>query len=164
MSKSKKKELHATAAPTAPKLHLVKEWDHKPVPMEQWGKDHWSTLLYIESRAVDGGGQPKMAQMRQWPGRPRRGWEGGGMLPEPAAYPTRLKNGSRLAEHDDWDCVSDMEAAGLVEWHGTGLQPIIKLTSYGWLVAGALRRHRAEKWSPDGPGPVKTFIIPQRPK
>lgn len=161
MSQPKKKSL--PTPPADPKLHLVHEWDRKPVPMELWGKDHLSTLLYIESRAVDGGGKPKIAQMRQWPGHPRRGWEGGGMPSGPTAHPTRLKDGSGLSNHDDWDCVSDMEAAGLVEWHGTGLQPIITLTDYGWLVAGALRRHRAEEWSPDGPGPVKTFVIPQRP-
>ncbi len=54
---------------------------------------------------------------------------------ESKGYPTRLKDGSELANHDDWDCISDMEAAGLVEWRGTGLQPIITLTNYGWLVA-----------------------------
>jgi hypothetical protein len=147
-----------TTEPTATKLRVVREWDREPVPMELWGKDHLSTLLYIESRCVDGGGRPMLARMRHWPGRPLRGWdgsgpEGGGMPCMPTACPTRLKDGSDLSNHDDWDCVDDMEAEGLLETLGTGLQPIIKLTDYGWLVASALRRHRAEKWSPDGPGP-----------
>jgi hypothetical protein len=29
-----------------------------PVPIELWGKDHWTTLAYIETRCVDYDGVP----------------------------------------------------------------------------------------------------------
>lgn len=122
-------------------------------PMERWGRDHWSTLLYVESCAVDGRGQLNGAKMR---GRDER-------------YPTRLADG-KAQMHSDWDCLDDMRHAGLVREtvatnlnlkDGDGIRrhwaevETWGLTEYGWLVAGALRRHRAE-----GSGP---FTPPKRP-
>lgn len=112
------------------------------------GRDHDSTMRYIETRCVDYGGVPAAAQMRTWPGRPARGdvrgmaGRGGG---GDKKYPTRLADGTELHEHDDWDCLNDFEAAGLLVWEGTGLNPIIKLTDRGWRFAGLLRRRVAEK-------------------
>lgn len=117
------------------------------IPMSKWGKDHWSTLLYIESICTDGKGVPSAERMRQWPGRPRRGVAAYGsslMMPPQGEYPTRLKDGTEVREHDDFDCAADMEAEGLVEWHGTGLHPAFKLTDRGWKIAHALRRHVSE--------------------
>lgn len=130
-------------------LKVVMEWDGKPIPMEKWGKDHISTLIYLETVCVDHGGKPVMDRMRSEPGRPRRGWDsgqhGGGPLVNSAKrYPTRLKDGTELFGHDDWDCAGDMEVAGLLEWGGTGMSPVFKLTDFGWKVAGSLRRQRAE--------------------
>lgn len=131
------------------------EWDGKPIPPERWGRDHFTTLLYVETVCVDGDGQPRAEKMRSEPGRPRRGKVGERAFDPPGRYPTRLKDGD-LFGHDDWDCVSDMEHAGLIEWGGTGLQPILKLTDYGWLVAGALRRARAEGIN------SSNFVLPAR--
>lgn len=118
--------------------------DGTPVPPELWGKDHFSTCLYVESRAVDHCGKPALAHMRTWKNRVRRGW-GKDVPASPGGkdYPTRLANGVELHEHDDWDCVEDMVAAGLIEWNGTGLNPLLFPTAAGWLFAGMLRRHIA---------------------
>lgn len=120
--------------------------DGKPVPVELWGRDHITTFLYIESCCVDQGGVPGAAQMRTWSGRPRRG-RMDARIPSSIGpdHPTRLNDGTNLTEHDDWDCADDMVAAGLLEWQGTGLNPIFKLTDTGWAVAGKLRRARAER-------------------
>lgn len=48
----------------------------------------------------------------------------------------------RMLGHDDWDCIEDLVAAGLVEWHGTGAQPVFRLTPEGERVAGLLRAHK----------------------
>lgn len=120
--------------------------DGKPVPVELWGKDHRSTLLYIETQCVDQGGVPGAAQMRTWRGRPRRGRVDHRVPMDHAKdYPTILADGTELFEHDDWDCVDDMVEAGLLIWEGTGINPIFKLTDAGWRFAGALRRAKAER-------------------
>jgi len=88
------------------------------IPMERWGKDHWSTLAYLECRIVDHRGRISHDHMRCHAGRhpamlhaKRRGnLFGNG---DGSAYPTRLKDGE-LPDHDDYDCIDDMIAAGLV--------------------------------------------------
>ena len=130
----------------------------RPVPPSWWGKDHWSTLLYVECRCVDHKGWPNHPNMRtdfsRHPGYARA------VLGMHSAekYPTRLRHGTEgvlLTDHDDWDCVEDMEAAGLVQAVGTGSNPRWKLTELGHTVAGKLRAHKAQgqgsgtfKWSP----------------
>jgi hypothetical protein len=119
--------------------------DGKPVPIERWGKDHLSTLLYCESRAVDHEGRLDTRHMRA----------------AASKYPTRLAGGDELVGHDDYDCIADMEKAGLIENLGTGLYPAVRLTPYGWIVAGALRRYRAEaRFNKDDRAP---FVVPARP-
>lgn len=101
------------------------------IPMEQWGRDHWSTLLYIESRCVDGYGMIDESKMRTY-------------VYGDKNQPSRLKDG-KLADdgHDDWACLNDMIRAGLVvekeDNHFT-----LALTDRGWQIASALRRHYAE--------------------
>jgi hypothetical protein len=103
----------------------VFENDGTPVPMELWGKDHRTTMLYLESRAVDYGGRIDPRMMRT-------GHD----------FPTRLFNGDQLTGHDDWDCLNDAIAEGLlVEGLGT---VGVKLTDKGWEYAGNVRRLKAE--------------------
>lgn len=110
------------------------------ISIKEWGRDHVSTLLYVENRCVDQGGKPAIEHMRcdpaRHPGLAHRGSEG-----KPS--PTRLAQGV-LENHDDWDCIDDFEAWGLLRNTGTGIHPVWKLTELGWAVAHALRRARAE--------------------
>jgi hypothetical protein len=123
----------------------TRKHDGKPVPPELWGKDHLTTLLYVETVCTDRGGIAEAARMRQWSGRVLRG-DVSHARPcfSDKDYPTRLRNGDELTEHDDWDCVEDMVQAGLILWGGTGILPVLKLTDKGWALAGVLRRYIAE--------------------
>lgn len=104
------------------------KWDGKAIPPERWGKDHRSTLLYVETRCVDYGGKLDRRQLRIGSDE----------------HPTRLADGVDLAGHDDLDCIADFEAAGLLRNHGTGLHPAVSLTDTGWIVAGNMRREKAQ--------------------
>lgn len=115
------------------------------IPPEEWGEDHLTTLLYVETRCVDNRGIPKNEHMRCNPARhpaqahsgtPRHGGKFEG---------SRLLYGASEPDHDDWDCVDDMEAAGLLTNDGTGVNPLYRLTDAGWKEAHRLRRERAER-------------------
>lgn len=89
----------------------------RPVPVSEWGKDHWSTLTYAEVRAVDHRGRIGKEHMRCDAGRhpllvssrvPNTGRK----------YPTFLYGGVELEDHDDWDCLADAEAAGFITISG----------------------------------------------
>lgn len=121
------------------------------VSIEKFGLDHWSTLLYVECRCVDHDGKPRLENMRCDRSRHPMFGDGRG-----ACLPTRLAGGEELFEHDDWDCVDDLEKAGIVLNVGTGVNPRWKLTDLGWEIAGRLRRNRAEGKS-DGEFSLKTF-------
>jgi hypothetical protein len=89
------------------------------VPVGEFGKDHWSTFAYVETRTVDYDGQLSHDQMRCNPNRhpmlhaaKRRG-----MLFDRGVdkeYPTRLLGGIERYDHDDYDCLDDLVAAGLL--------------------------------------------------
>ena len=122
-----------------------------PIKPEQWGRDHWSLLVYLETVAVDHRGvvgwnngegfirlscnpytHPLLAgpRLSSGPGLPR----------------TRLATSEVVEGYDDWDCFDDLVAAGFIENTGTGVNPVIKLTDSGWAKAHALRRARVG-WS-----------------
>ncbi len=117
------------------------KWDREPVPPELWGKDHFSTLVYLETRIVDGDGRLKSAHMRT--------------KSDGTKYPTRLDDGTELVGHDDWDCVRDLEHAGYVTTR-TGRFKVrpgpYALTDAGWNLAGRCRRHLGER-----PNCVRTY-------
>lgn len=112
-----------------------------PVPIEDFGHDHWSTFGYLETRIVDYGGVVDKHHLRCIHKRhPHRAHAGG----DATRYPTRLRGGATLANHDDWDCLDDFEAAGLVDNAGTGMHPVFQLTDLGREVAGKLRAHKGQ--------------------
>lgn len=100
-----------------------------PIPMHLWGRDHYSTLAYLECRAIDNKGIIEPLHMRG-----ARGVE--------CDYPTRLACGVDLKPHNDWDCLDDIEAAGLIKNRGSGINPWIFMTEQGSIVAAALRAHK----------------------
>jgi len=130
------------------------------VKIEDFGKDHWSLLAYIECICVDGKkgvGEIDFAKMRI-----NRQSESHCPLPVGARshvgaweedYGTRLdgywkENDTtdktrRLPQHDDWDCLEDLEEAGLVEILST-INGFVKMTDGGMMIAAFLRKHKAD--------------------
>lgn len=68
-----------------------------------WGSDHWSTLGYVETRIVDHKGVLDRRHLR------------GHLERRPDRHPTRMKGGVELSDHDDYDCIADMLALGILE-------------------------------------------------
>ena len=117
--------------------------ERKPIPIEQFGRDYWSTFAYVETRCVDHQGIPHKPNMRA---NLKRHPEHTHHIPfekENETFPTRLRDGREINDHDDWDCVDDLSAAGLVLIKCTGAQPVWALTGKGLAAAAALRSHIA---------------------
>lgn len=96
---------------------------------EFWGRDHWSTFAYAlccvrkarlnDKREEGFDGWVKRPQMRANPARHRAlqwkpSWRPESEDTKPK-YPTRLKAGIQVLWHDDWDCLRDLEAYGLLK-------------------------------------------------
>jgi len=125
------------------------------VPIEQWGKDHWSTFAYLETRAVDDGGMIDNRKMR-CNARLHREFANigpGHSIVDGKKYPTLLMGGKELENHDDWSCLEDMVAEDLIEaWHCIKYPnevfansiAKIALTELGWFIVGQLRHHKAK--------------------
>lgn len=122
-----------------------------------FGRDHWSLLMYLETCVVDNGikgmwnaGRIEKARMRTHPTRhPQhlscrsiedRSWK--------ITDGTRLKGWKageldrRLPQHDDWDVLEDLEAAGLAS-QLTGIGDAIALSELGMKTAEELRAWKA---------------------
>jgi hypothetical protein len=101
-----------------------------PVPMTLFGTDHWSTFAYVETRTVDHKGLLDHDRMRCHAGRhpvmlrAKRRVSGGSA--DGSRYPTRIKASAtpdpdgrygvtEVPDHDDYDCLDDLIAAGLLE-------------------------------------------------
>lgn len=116
--------------------------------INNWGKDHWSTLAYIETLATEHDGMAKPSPLRMRAKTKRR-------LPSDAfmcgdEYPTRLKDGI-LEDHDDWDCLNDMVKNGLLTQVYPTTQTAYHLTSRCKEIANQLREHKSNG------GKFKTF-------
>lgn len=120
--------------------------------MSRWGRDHWSTFAYVETRWVDHHGMLDHDQMRCdsdlhpffAAARPRSTLLG----TRCRKYPTRLKSAQpdtegrwdvvELANHDDYNCLDDAIHAGLVEVHlpTADIEHDLFLNAHGRTVTG----------------------------
>ena len=132
----------------------------KAIEMSDFGKDHWSLLAYVETLCVDshvGKGVGTIDKRRIRCNQKRHpmhavnanfgvtGWN--------ADYGTRLSGfflegekrdlGRRLIEHDDWDCLDDLERTGLIEILSEA-NGFVRLTDKGIAVAGRIREWKAK--------------------
>lgn len=122
------------------------------IPVEKWGKDHWSTLAYLETVVVDHNGNINNQKMRCNPRLHRHFADTYHLERDPDKYPTRLRGGELQHNHDDWSCLEDMVAAGLIESEflrvhddltfGTS-KARVKLTDLGRFYAAELRKFKA---------------------
>ena|SRR3990167_7037325 len=111
------------------------------ITIEQFGKDHWSLLAYIQTRIMDYRGSLDPYHLRD---KKREGWTPG--------YGTRLfgywnkdettNKDLLILNHDDYDCLDDLEKAGLVKNINTGLFPICELTLNGIEILSLLSLHK----------------------
>lgn len=95
-----------------------------PIPVHLWGRDHQTTVLYAESRAVDHDGKLPEDDKR--------------MRADATRYPTRLAHDVEIAGHTDYDCLKDAEEAGFL----TYVDGIVRFTDAGWEYVHGLRRAR----------------------
>ncbi len=121
------------------------------VSIQNFGKDHWSTFAYVETRNVDHRGVLAFPHLRCVAARHPLYDHGH----DASDYPTRLKDGATISNHDDWDCIADLVAAGLLEDVGTMVNPLFTMTPFGTKVASALR-----EWKTKG-GSFATFVVPE---
>ncbi len=111
------------------------------IPIDEFGRDHYSLLLYVESVCVDCKGVPDLRRVRcNEKTRPymvdgHRKWD--------ELNATRLRGDKRQPKHDDWDCFNDMAGVGWMSNIGTGLAPKWHLTEVGWCMAHLVRRWKA---------------------
>lgn len=127
------------------------EFKDQYVPQEKWGRDHWSTLAYMETVMVEKGHFPvafdcRMRQNRRhfriMPGK-RTGLaeRALAMCPE---YGSRLNDGRYIPGHDDWNCIQDMANEGLFATKGDSVEPgkELRLSQKGQEIVAELRRHK----------------------
>lgn len=141
----------------APATEEARETEPR-VPLAVFGKDHWSTFAYLETVTVDKHGRIDHDKMRthavRHPGEmARKSPVTQLVFSEDMGrnYPTRIKasvtpdadgryGALDLNDHDDYDCMADLEAAGLLERTSADT---VALTALGQAVAAELRSHKA---------------------
>ena len=122
------------------------------IPVSRWGHDHWQTLAYLETCVVDHAGKVDNNRMRCNPRLHRElmSTMPGANVSDPDRYPTRAARCEVIHNHDDWSCLEDMVAAGLIDaWFKQnsqapfgGTAAAIQFTELGWAIAGQLRKHK----------------------
>lgn len=117
------------------------------IPITKWGKDHWSAFLYAETRAIDYKGVLDNRHMRCDPNI-HPDLVSRLIAPNLTRYPTRLANNELQEDHDDWSCLEDMVAEGLLTMeYLTGNRVKVALLPRGAKVALKLRQHKANEQS-----------------
>lgn len=138
------------------------------VSMNQWGKDHWSLLAYVESVCVESPRQVEMngkkisvgnlGHNRMRTNATTHPLLSGTGLAWKTTWGTRLKGffelegredptvaeaaGLQLTTHDDWDCLDDLGIAGLVDILSLA-NGWVTITPEGLALAARLREHKA---------------------
>ncbi|MFA5211684.1 MAG: hypothetical protein WC414_04305 [Patescibacteria group bacterium] len=120
---------------------------------KDFGKDHWSLLAYVETRCVDYEGFLDKKHLRIKNQAVGNGNIFGIVEWEPK-WGTRLSGFFRdgkdndmnrqLPDHDDLDCLEDLEHAGYIKNIGTGFTPIYEMTKTGNAIASLLRQHKQD--------------------
>lgn len=121
------------------------------ISIQDWGEDHWSTLAYLETCAVDKKGAIDNLRMRCNP-RLHRNFSGimHGQIIDGSAFHTRAKF-RKLPDHDDWSCAEDMSSYGLLNIYWRKMREEmfgdcdarVEFTPAGIELASRLRQHLA---------------------
>lgn len=129
------------------------------IPPAFWGKDHWSTLAYVDTVMVDCGAFEIGADGRMRSSRRNyrvmceenpRPLRSGGHAPavpmDSTRHSTRLNNGQMVVGHDDWACVRDMASVNLFTHPVEAFEPgvTLRFTRKGRAWAEALREFKRQ--------------------
>ena len=128
--------------------------------VEKFGKDHWSMLAYVEHCCVNGRDGFGEIDRRRVRCNPNTNHMLAGIYSDvqwKLNYSTRLAGffdfeersdpekaiaaGLQLRDHDDWDCLNDLEAAGYIEVLSL-VNGFVKMTDKGCGVAAKLRAYK----------------------
>ena len=126
------------------------------IPVDQFAKDHWSTFAYVESCCVDSRDKMGLLDARRMRCNSERHPLLSAGICWDDKYSTRLKgfdssvetdksfaNGTLVKGHDDWDCLDDLENAGLIEIISLTQRAVI-MTKKGFKASASLRQFKAE--------------------
>lgn len=128
--------------------------------VDKFGKDHWSLLAYVQHCCVNGReGTGRLDRQRMRCNSGVRPLLAGAHLQWKLSHSTRLAGfsdfedrgdpekaiaaGVQLRDHDDWDCLDDLEAAGYVEVLSL-VNGFVRLTKSGLEAAAQLSAHKAQ--------------------
>lgn len=140
------------------------------VPMEKWGRDHWSTLAYMETVIVEHTVftvklDPRMRQTRRMHRvlseySPPKDFDRS--VPMDRDDGTVLADGSIIKGHDDWACVQDIANLGLLNVGPEDVDVGVDLTfsDAGMKLAAELRAHKANGGSFKNFKPVEYITKP----
>lgn len=118
----------------------MKKWNKegKIIHPSMWGKDHFSTLVYAETRLIDFDGKINNAHMRT----------DMDLHPElvhtslPEKYPTVLYDGTLTNNHDDWSCLRDFCAFDFIEVYQSGSVVVVTFLDKGYDLVYKIRKHK----------------------
>lgn len=111
--------------------------------IKTFGKDHWSLLGFIYTQVVEKKNLLDLRRLRI--NAPKRGYSNTVSSNWEPSYGTKITDGSIPdPNHDDIDCLNDLENSGLVINKFTDLNPIVELTKFGFTISEKLNRHLAE--------------------
>lgn len=128
-------------------------WRIKMIQQTQFGKDHWSLLAYIQTLCVDSqSGIGRINANRMRTNKNKRPHIGNSCItPWKESWGTRLQGyfecdketqqTLQLKEHDDWDCLEDLEQNGLVDII-SDVNHFITLTESGKALSLRLTHHK----------------------
>jgi hypothetical protein len=141
----------------------------KRIKMTEFGRDHWSLLAYLETCCVEQARGDGLAvfDKRRVRCHPKRHaihnvnanmgdanlrWERNDATRLFGYKSDRETPRLRLRDHDDYDCLDDLEAAELVEVHSLA-NGAIKMLPRGLRLAHMLRQHKTQG------GSFATFVL-----
>jgi hypothetical protein len=130
------------------------------ITINKWGKDHWSLLAFMGVICTDYKGNINEMNMRRMRCNPSRHplnvthtFGSPALMRWQLSYSTIIKSGAVIHDHDDWDCLDDLEAEGLLENIGTLVNPMIVMTEQGWDILSKLNQHKASG------GKYRDFVV-----
>lgn len=117
--------------------------DKTKIAVNDFGKDHWSLLAYIETCCVDSNGKFDLRRIRVNPKtHPQHAVDILSDRKWSSNYGTILNGGRVLPDHDDIDCLEDLERLGFI-YIKSLVSEVAVLSPMGIIVSNQIRNHKA---------------------